>query len=42
MSTELLTNMQDNNVTLFWGGETRGYASKYLHVHQQMERASST
>lgn len=24
MSTELLTNMQDNNVTLFWGGETRG------------------
>lgn len=24
MSTELLTNMQDNNATLFWGGETRG------------------
>ena len=24
MSTELLTNMQDNNVTLFWGGEARG------------------
>ena len=35
MSTELLTNMQDNNVTLFWGGETRGIC------HQISSRTST-